>query len=840
MRFLKQFDNILIYALLVSAVITAALAHWVDAGVIFVVVFINAIIGYIQEGKAEKALDAIRTMLVFESSVTRDGKRVSVSAQYLVPGDIVLIEPGDKIPADLRWISIKDLRVDESLLTGESVAVEKTTNPVSPDASLADRDCMGYAGTFAVSGRGTGVVVETGSRTEVGKISEMVSSVQALQTPLLKKIGQFGRQLTFTILAISVIVFLFGIFVRSYGIQDMFLAGVGLAVAAIPEGLPAIITITLAIGVHRMARRHAIIRRLPAVEALGSVTVICTDKTGTLTRNEMTVITLITADSTLTVTGSGYDPHGQILSDSSPIEPDDSVLLNEIARAAILCNDASIHQHSDGLKISGDPMEAALIVFGQKCGLDNHKLFEQWPRLDVIPFESENRFMATLNHDHASRRRIYLKGAPEAIVKMCGYEFGGDFTRPVNTRYWEQAVMEIAKNGQRALALAYKDVPAGKQDLIMDDIKSEMVLLGITGIIDPPRTEAIDSVRKCHQAGIKVKMITGDNAITARAIGASIGLGQNAISGEQLQKLNPADFDSAAAHTDVFGRVSPEHKLNLVRSLQARGEVVAMTGDGVNDAPALKQADIGVAMGLKGTEVAKEAAEIVLADDNFASITSAVEEGRTVYDNIQKSILFLLPTNVSQAGIIVLAIFLGYVLPITPVQILWVNMVTAITLALALAFEPSESDVMKKPPRDPDEPILTGFVIWRLVFVSLFIIIGTFSLFRWEQLRDADINAARTVAVNTLVMFEVFYLFNARFLTKSALSFNGLFGNKYVLISVAAIIILQLMFTYTAPMQSLFATVSIGWDEWLRIVLVSVSVFVVVEIEKIFFRRFHK
>ena len=840
-RFLKQFDNVLIYVLLISAVITAAMSHWVDSLVIFGVVIINAIVGFIQEGKAEKALDAIRKMLTFNSSVNRDGKRFSVAAEEIVPGDIVLIEPGDKIPADLRWINLKDLRVDESLLTGESVPVEKSTNSFAEDTVVADRGCMGYAGTFATSGRGIGVIVETGANTEVGKISQMVGAVQILQTPLLKKISQFGKQLTFAILLISAAVFLFGILVRNYTAEEMFLAVVGLAVAAIPEGLPAIITITLAIGVHRMAQRHAIIRRLPAVEALGSVTVICSDKTGTLTRNEMTVVRTITADTELSVTGSGYDPHGQLLIDSTPVNAVSSTV-NELATAAILCNDASIQQQPNGFKISGDPMEAALLVFARKCGLENHIVSQQWPRLDEIPFESENRFMATLNHDHASNRRIYLKGAPETILKMCRYEALDDTARPLNAPYWEQAMKKIGEDGQRALALAYKQVPSDKHDLLMEDVKGEMVLLGITGIIDPPRDEATDSVRKCQEAGIKVKMISGDNAITAHAIGFKMGIGleKEALTGEQLQKLTPDELGRAARDSDIFGRVNPEHKLLLVQALQADGEVVAMTGDGVNDAPALKQADIGVAMGLKGTEVAKEAAEMVLADDNFASITSAVEEGRPVYDNIRKSILFILPTNAGEAGLIIAAILMGYVLPITPVQILWVNMITAVTLALSLAFEPPELDVMKRPPRNPNEPILSGLIKWRIIFVSIIIVVGTFGLFLWERSQNTDIDAARTVAVNTLVMFEVFYLFNSRFLTRSVLSWDGLFGNRYVIVATIAVILFQLVFTYFTPMQKMFATVDIGWDEWLRIVLVAASVFVVVEFEKLVFRRLQK
>jgi magnesium-transporting ATPase (P-type) len=837
-RFIAQFNNLLIYVLLASAAITALMAHWVDAGVIFGVVLINAVIAFVQEGKAEKAMEAIQNMLTFQSSVIRDGRRVALPAEEVVPGDVVLVESGDKIPADMRLFKLKDLNIDEAMLTGESVPVEKSVTAVPPDTVLAERTCIAYAGTLVTSGQGSGVVVGTGTDTEIGRISKMVRNVEPLQTPLLRKISQFGRQLTVAILTIAAIVFVFGVFVQQHPAGEMFLAAVGLSVAAIPEGLPAVITITLAIGVSRMARRNAIIRRLPAVETLGSVTVICSDKTGTLTRNEMTVTTVVMGDRVLTVTGTGYDPHGEIRLNDQSFAAERSPQLLEIARAGVLCNDSSLIQKDERWSISGDPTEAALIPFAIKCGLDPRLLQETWPRVDVIPFESRHRFMASLNHDHHGHRFIYLKGAPETVLDMCAWQRSGDDRQPLAKPYWHRRVDEIAANGQRAIALACKPSPAGANGLSFEDVKGDMVMLGLCGIIDPPREEAVRAIEQCQHAGVRVKMITGDHRLTAQAIGAQmrIGSGRTTLTGEQLEQADGEMLRKYVNDADIFGRVSPEHKLVLVQALQAQGEVVAMTGDGVNDAPALRQADVGVAMGIKGTEVAKEASEVVLADDNFASIVNAVSEGRTVYDNIRKCILFMMPTNAAEMMVIVMAIFLGYVLPITPVQILWVNMVTAVTLALSLAFEPAESGVMRRPPREPSEPILTGLLIWRLVFVSAIMVAGTFGLFLWESGRDTHIEATRTVAVNTLVMFELFYLLNSRYLRVSAISLHALLGNKYVPLTMILLMILQLAFTYTPPMQRLFHTVDLGWAEWLRIMAVASSVFILVEAEKLLLR----
>jgi magnesium-transporting ATPase (P-type) len=635
------------------------------------VVILNALIGFIQEGKAEKALEAIRTMLSNQATVLRDNKRKMIPADELVPGDIVFLQSGDKVPADARLLRIKDLRIDESILTGESVPVEKSVSPVDENATIGDRTCIVHSGTLVTYGQGTGVVIGTGDSTEIGHINEMLARVQPLTTRLIRQMAEFSHLLTIAILGLAAATFAFGILVRNHTASEMFLAGVGLAVAAIPEGLPAIITITLAIGVQRMARRRAIIRRLPAVETLGSVTVICTDKTGTLTRNEMTVRTVATANNLFDVSGGGYDPHGGFSVRGNEVISSDHPGLSELALASLLCNDASVSEDGGQWVLSGDPTEGALVTFALKTGLDSMYVNEEFPRLDVIPFESEHKFMATLHRDHAGHGFTYLKGAPERVLEMCNRQRSQGEDKPLDVAYWHKMIDEIAARGERVLAVATGLMENEQQGLSFSDVSGGMTLLGLCGIIDPPREEAIEAVRQCRSAGICVKMITGDHAVTAKAIGAQMGIGDGvtAVTGAELEGMSDEQLRETAKKVFVFARVSPEHKLRLVQALQAEGDVVAMTGDGVNDAPALKRADVGVAMGAKGTEVAKESAEMVLADDNFASITSAVEEGRTVFDNIKKAITFILPTNGGEAGIIIVAILADRLLPLTPIQI---------------------------------------------------------------------------------------------------------------------------------------------------------------------------
>ena len=652
--------------------------------------------------------------------------------------------------------------------------------------------------------------------------------------------AQFGRWLTIAILILAMITFIFGFFIRSYTATDMFLAAVSLAVAAIPEGLPAIMTITLAIGVRRMAKRNAIIRKLPAVETLGAVSVICSDKTGTLTRNEMTVRTIATAKNLFDLSGTGYNPHGSISLLGKDILPDDRPLLHELSRAAILCNDSSLEQKENEWFVHGDPMEGALLVAGIKAGLDIETETKKYPRTDLIPFESEHRFMATLHHSHSGEAFIFVKGAPEQILKMCILQRSLDGDTDLDEAYWLKRIEELAAQGQRVLAIAIKPVESEKVDLIFSDVESDLIMLGMFGMIDPPREEAIDAVEACKRAGIHVKMITGDHGATALAISRQLKLinTDNVLTGEDIDMMSEEELKQHVHDVDVYARVNPEHKLLLVKLLQEQGLIVAMTGDGVNDAPALKRADVGTAMGYNGTEAAKEAAEMVLADDNFASIMHAVEEGRTVYDNLKKSIAFILPTNGGEALIILGAILLGFEqLPLTPVQILWVNMITAVTLALSLAFEPPEKNVMNRSPRNTDEPLLGSYLIWRVIFVSFILMGGTIGLFLWEMAEHASIEHARTVAVNTLVMFEIFYLFNSRYLKDSVFNWEGFTGNKYVMIAISILIIFQLGFTYLAPIQSLFGTTAIDLGMWLRIILVSSSVLFLVEIEKYFVRN---
>ncbi|HRP95164.1 MAG TPA: cation-transporting P-type ATPase [Rhodocyclaceae bacterium] len=875
-RFLLQFHNVLIYVLVVAGVVTMLLGHAIDSAVIFGVVVINAYIGFVQEGKAERALDAIRKMLSLDAQVVRDGRRHDVSAEELVPGDIVFIASGDKVPADLRLLEVRSLRVEEAALTGESMPVEKGVDPVAVDASLGDRSSMAYSGTLVAYGQAVGVVVGTGARTEIGRISAMLGAIEGLTTPLLRQLAVFGRWLTWAILAVAAIAFAVGTTLRDYTAAEMFLAAVGLAVAAIPEGLPAIMTITLAIGVQRMAGRNAIIRRLPSVEALGSVTVICSDKTGTLTRNEMTVQRVVTACARYAVSGVGYAPHGAFerlegcarreqedarivealvgrelveqavartvggAGEGGEIDLEHEPVLLEAARAALLCNDASIDARDGEWLLQGDPTEGALVTLARKAGLEPGFEGESLPRTDVIPFESEHRFMATLHHDHRGGGRIYLKGAPERVLELCARQRDAQGDVPLDIGYWHRAMDEIAAEGMRLLAVAVREGEDGLRALNFADVeRDDFTLLAVFGLSDPPREEAIEAVRNCVAAGIRVKMITGDHVRTAHAIGVQLGLGDEvrAVTGAEIEQLDDAALVALVGDTQIFARASPEHKLRLVTALQARGEVVAMTGDGVNDAPALKRADVGVAMGNKGTEAAKEAAEMVLADDNFASIVAAVEEGRTVYDNIRKSIAFILPTNVGQAGIVFIAIVFGMTLPITPVQILWVNMITAVTLALALAFEKSERDIMQRPPRAPHEPLLSRLLMWRVVFVGLLLVAGGIGFFVWALGRGESLEVARTAAVNALLMGEVFYLLNVRSFAGSALSREGMTGNRYVLLAIGSMLAAQALFTYLPIMQTVFGTAPLDAIAWLRIVGFGIIVLLVVEFEKLLLKR---
>jgi magnesium-transporting ATPase (P-type) len=838
MRFLSQFNNILVYVLLAAGFVKMMVGLWLDAAIILGVVIINALLGFIQEGKAEKALDSIRNMLSADARALRDGETRMVPAEDLVPGDIVLLESGDRIPADVRLVEVKNLRTEEAALTGESVPIDKTTDATAEKSTVGDREGMAFSGTLVASGRGTGVVVATGADTELGQINQMMTAVSALETPLLRQIKKFGYAITAVIGVVTVIVFAYGRWVRGMDFIEIFQAVVSIAVSIIPEGLPALITVTLAIGVQRMAQRHAIIRRLPAVETLGSVSRICSDKTGTLTLMEMMVVSAVTAESAYTVTGDGYAPEGQVLSNGKPAGEDQ--VLKLMGRVSMLCNDAEIRQEDTVWKVEGDPTEGALYPFGNKLGLERRVEQDAHPRIDAIPFESEHKFMATLHKDAGEKQFILVKGAPEVILDHCDRQATKDGQAvPINRDHFMKASDKLAAQGERVLGLAWLEAPGIKAgSLAPADLPKNLVLLGLIGLLDPPRKEAIEAVKECHAGGIRVTMITGDHRITAAAIAKMLGIGdgKTAITGAEIEEMNTAALQENVQGVDVFARASPEHKLRLVKAIQANKQIVAMTGDGVNDAPSLKKADIGVAMGIKGTEVTKEAAEMVLADDNFASITAAVKEGRTVYNNIEKAILFMLPTNVAQASVIAVAIFFGFIMPITAPQILWVNMVTSVALGLVLSFEPHELEVMLRPPRAVDRPILTGFGIWRVIFVGLALLAYTLWAFFWMKSQGASDQLARTVAVNAITIGQIFYLLNSRYLLDSSLSLKAHLGNNYLPLGIGAVVILQLLFTYAPPLQALFHNEAIPLYVWPWLFLGGLVFFLVVEAEKMIIR----
>jgi magnesium-transporting ATPase (P-type) len=835
LRFALQFHNLLIYVLIAAGLTTLALRDWLDAGVIFGVVIVNAIIGFVQEGKAERALDAVRAMLAAHAVVLRDDERIQVDAAELVPGDVVLLASGDRVPADLRLLRVKSLRVDEAALTGESVPVDKSAGPVAADAVLGDRRSMAYCGTVVTYGQASGLVVATGAHTEIGRIGTLVEGAHQLATPLTRRLDQFARQATLMILAGSALTFGFGRVVHGMPAVDIFLAVVGLAVAAIPEGLPAIVAITLAIGTQRMARRSAIVRRLPAVETLGSVTAICTDKTGTLTKNEMTLVSALLPARTIDVSGVGYAPEGGFSVDGKPIAAADAQDLQAFARCALLCNDAALRLADGHWQLTGDPTEGALLTLALKAGLDPQTERTDHPRVDEIPFESEQRFMATLHHDHEGNAQAYLKGAPERVLALCTMLSDGT---PLDRATWHEAVARAARAGQRVLALARCEMPSGTTALRHADIGPRFALLGLAALIDPPRPEAIEAVARCRRAGIDVKMVTGDHAATAAAIGRQLGLAhRDVLEGPEIEKLADAALAERVARTGVIARASPEHKLRLVGALRARGHVVAMTGDGVNDAPALKSADIGVAMGGKGTDAAREAADIVLGDDNFASIAAAVSEGRTIFDNIKKSLLFILPTNGGEAGVVLLAVFLGLALPVTAAQILWINMVTTVTLAIALAFEPPEPGLMERPPRPPAEPLITPLLLMRIGYVSLLMVGMAFAVFEWQLARGAPLEAARTATVNMLVLGELVYLFNSRHFVASSWGRDALTGNRVASWIALLLLAMQLLFTYAAPLQSLFKTSALDATAWAVVIALALAKFALVEVEKALLRR---
>ncbi|WP_428408272.1 cation-transporting P-type ATPase [Hyphococcus sp.] len=835
LRFLTHFHNILIYVLIGAAAITAVLGHWIDTGVILAVVIANAIIGFVQEGRAERAMESIQRMLAPHASALRDGKRVTLAGEELVPGDIVILEAGDKVPADIRLLTARGLQVQEAILTGESVPVEKNEKPVTPGAALGDQSSMAFSGTLATSGQGRGVVVATGAATEIGRISGMLSSVQTLTTPLVRQMNIFARWLTLLILILAGALLVFGYFVEHHEFSEMFMAVVGLSVAAIPEGLPAVLTITLAIGVQAMARRNAIVRRLPAIETLGSVSVICTDKTGTLTLNEMMVASVATAEGEYTVTGAGYEPEGDVIKNGAANDADGNDALGGLARGAALCNDAELHDREGVWSVDGDPMEGALLSFAMKVPAADHTRYASWKRIDAIPFDARHRFMATLHDREDDGAVIYVKGAPEQILAMCRkQQTGGGAEAPLNETYWREIAENFAAKGQRVLAIATRDFARDKRTLDFGDVENSLTLLGLVGLIDPPRPEAIEAISECHAAGIAVKMITGDHAGTAAAIGRQIGLkhADKVLTGADIDRMDDAELAFAVTETDIFARTSPEHKLRLVTALQSHNMTVAMTGDGVNDAPALKRADAGIAMGKKGSEAAKEAAEIVLADDNFASIAAAVREGRTVYDNITKVISWTLPTNGGETLIIVVALLAGLALPVTPIQILWVNLITAVTLGIALAFEPTEENTMRRPPRPRNAPLLNTNLAWHVVLVSMLFLFGIYGIFAYATDRGYPVELSRTLALNALVVLEIFHLFFIRNIYGTSLTWKAVRGTKVVWATVIAVTAAQFAITYAPPLQKVFETRPVPLFDGILIFGLGVLLFAILEIEK--------
>lgn len=838
-RIFGQFHNPLIYVLLVAGAITTALGQYIDASVIFAVVAANAVVGFVQESRAEAALAGLRTMVRTEARVVRDGRSRSVPSATLVPGDLVEMEAGDKVPADVRLISVSDMWADESALTGASEPVAKTETVVDRAAPVADRANMGHAGTLITRGAGVGVVVATGAETEIGEIHRLVGEVGPLATPLTKKLTDFARLLTVVILALAAVTFAIGLLRHQDPVQT-FTAAVALAVGAIPEGLPAAVTIALAIGVSRMARRGAVVRQLPAVETLGSTTVICSDKTGTLTRNEMTVRRVWTPDGQYRLTGSGYDPQGDILEETGePVVARDRPALWLSLLAGAGCTDAALHQVDDRWQITGDPTEAAMLVAAAKGGIDGARLATERPRTATIAFSSDRQYMATLHRDRHNRHAVLAKGAVERVVDLCNGELGDDgLVRPIDRERVLDAAQSLAADGDRVLATATVDHLDEPDEFTEDAISGTLLLTGLQAMQDPPRDAAVASVASCRSAGISVKMITGDHPATAVAIARQVGLLDDdvtdrdaVLTGADLRALPDDGFAETVDRVPVFARIAPEQKLRLVEALQERGHVVAMTGDGVNDAPALRQSDIGVAMGASGTEVAKDAADIVLTEDNFSNIEAAVEEGRGAFDNLTKFITWTLPTNLGEGLVILVAILVGTALPILPTQILWINMTTAVLLGLMLAFEPKEAGIMSRSPRDPARPLLTRALVSRIVLVSTLIVAGAWWIFAWEQMRGASGEEARTAAVNLFVMAEIFYLFSCRTLA-GPVRRVGWLTNRWVIGGVAIQVAAQIALTYLPALNTVFGTVPIGIRAWLRILVVAVLVAVVVGVHK--------
>lgn len=842
-RILVQFDNVLIYILLVAAVVKALMGDWVDFSVILAVAVVNAAVGFVQEGQAARALDGIRKMLSTVAHVRRDGAWNEVPAENLVSGDIVRVYAGDRVPADLRILESNNLQVDEAALTGESLPAVKDVASVGADAGVGDRASMLYSSTIVATGTGTGVVTATGQHTEIGRIQQLVADADPLDTPLSRQLARFGKYLSIAILSTAAVMLLIGRVLHDFALPELLSAAIGFAVAAVPEGLPALVTVTLALGVQQMARRRAITRKLTSVETLGSVTTICSDKTGTLTTNEMVARTVVTAAATYAVEGHGYTPEGQVLLDDKPVTLEDRPDLKQLMLAASACTDATVVERDNEWRIIGEPTEGAVAVLAAKTGADQ----VPFERRAELPFDSSSKYLGTLDASDEYGTYLRATGAPDRLLSRCSHELTADGSVvPIDVEKWERAIENLAAQGLRTLATVERRVDDQADSLTHQDLH-QMVFLGVFGIVDPPRPEAIDAIALCHRAGINVKMITGDHLGTATAIARELGIAPaegdvEALTGAELEAMSQEDLRQRVKGVDVFARTSPEHKIRIVRALQSHGEVVAMTGDGVNDAPALTRADVGVAMGIKGTEATKEAADIVLADDNFATIENAIEEGRRIYDNIRKSVIFLLPTNGAQSLVILVAIVLGFTLPLTPVQILWVNLITSVTLSLALAYEKAEPGLMERKPRGSSGAVLSRRSFVHVFVASLLIGGATLAVYFLELRRGAPVDIAQTSAITMLVLGQLAFLFNCRFLTRSSLTPKVFTGNKAIWISIGALMTLQLLFTYAPFMQTWFNSTSIGLREWGLALVFAVGIFLAVEAmkfvdRKVVFRR---
>lgn len=835
-RFVSQFHNVLIYVLIFAAILTFFLDHRIDSIVIISVVIINAIIGFIQESGAQNALESIRKMLAYTAVVFRDGEKQKCNSEDLVIGDIVQLEAGDRVLADIRITQAHGLSAGEAILTGESDSVEKGPKSVAENVTIADRSSMVFAGTTISSGIGRGVVVATANKTELGRINKMLSSVQTLTTPLIEQMDKFAKWLTVFILFFSVVILSIGYYLKHMPFNEIFIAVVGLFVAAIPEGLPAVLTITLAVGVQAMVKRNAIVRHLPAIETIGSVSVICSDKTGTLTQNEMMVQTIQSVKTQYVISGTGYDPIGVIHTEiGEEVDLSQDSFIKMMAKCSALCSDANLYNNNGQWSIDGSPTEGALVAFSHKVGLDANEIRAEYFRSDFIPFDSKHKFMATLNHTHEDGSLVVIKGAAEMILSMCHYQYvDRDTVDVLNRTFWEEHAEDIAQKGQRIIAIAYKNVSTDKSSLSFNDLEEGLVLVGFIGIIDPPRAEVVTAIEECYSGHIEVKMITGDHSTTASAIAKAIGLKNpdKVLRGKEIENLSDEELKKAVLTTNIFARTTPEHKLRLVKALQEYNQVVAMTGDGVNDTPALKRANVGIAMGKKGTEAAKESSEFVLTDDNFASIVHAVREGRKVYDNIKKVIGWTLPTNASEASVIIMAIVFGMAMPITPIQILWANMITAVTLGISLAFEKEDKNIMKRAPRSLDEPILNKNLIWQIVYVTILFLTAVFGIYAYSINSGAEIEHAQTLAFNTLIFMEIFYLFYVRNMNTLIKSFIEVVNTPVVWLAVCVVVLAQAIVTYIPLFQKIFTTDALLFSEVSLIILIGFIMYGLLELEK--------